>query len=388
MKNQNTFYAFLLFLAPLSILGQTTVSLGGNIYATSLTNKQIYETYTTKNKNVQMFLTPNYSVFLTKKLMVGTGATFGNFYNQNKYTDFVYGENKGFSGAFAPRVRYYFLDKSKWRYFGNFSFEYSGSKNSSSFTDLSGTNTSKSTASAWNFTPSVGVNYLFSDDVALEMTLQHSQTYLKTITPTTTNNNDFNIPSLNIGFQNFLTLKTGAKKGKSQKTKPQESEAVQYLHSGKYLVGGDMRLWRFNRGTRFSINNPTLTVNPTVGYFLTKNVVLGADTYLNKPLEGNLSWSISPFFRYYQPILPAFSLFAEGRMTAYNILIVDGQGDLKDIIRNQYDLNLGYNYFLSRRVALEGVLYNYSYLKPKEPFIQKNITNEFGLQAKIRYFLN
>lgn len=380
MKLQNTFFAFLLFIPPLSIWGQTA-SLGGNIYATLFKNERENNFSTTKDNNLNVFLTPSYSVFLTSKLMVGAGITVGGFHNQNKVSDFLHNDFKSVSGAIAPRVRYYFLDKSKLRPFAAFQFEYSGSKTTSVFTNVSSVIESKSTASAWNYVPAIGVNYFFSDDVALELSLQHSQTFLKF----TNGKNDFNQSSLNLGFQNFLTLKPNPKtKKKGKEAPPQYS---QYLHANKWLVGGNATLWRFSQGTHLS-KNFTLTLNPEIGYFLTKNIVLGTGSYLNKAKNNPANWAAVPFLRFYQPIFPCFSVFAEGKASFYNVTTNDLRGNEVKYIQDQYNLGLGFNYFLSQRVAVEGSLYNYSYLKQKEVFLETITNHEFGVQARIRYFLN
>jgi hypothetical protein len=393
MKNQNTFYVFLLFLAPLSIFGQT-VSLGGSIYAIVSKNEQKTEQYAFKDNNVQAFLIPTYSVFLTKQLMVGGSITVGGLHNQSKITDFWYTDAKVFSGAIAPSIRYYFFDDSKWRPFGSFRVEYSGSKSNSSYTDLSGTVPSKTASSAWHFEPTLGSTYFFSDDAALELALSHRQTYYEF----NGNKSAFNSTVLNVGFQNFLTIKPKVKKSKAlekeasppnNETPPQSrgSRDVPYLHRGKWLAGGSTTLSRFSEGTHFS-KDFNLNINPEIGYFLTKNAVIGTSGYLNISKNSKKYWNIEPFVRFYQPILPSLALYAEARMTHYNLLTTDFPGAEKEIFRNQYHLSLGYNYFLSQRVALEGALYQFDYLKIKEFDIRTIVNHEFGVQARIRYFLN
>ena len=385
MKIQNTFYLFWLFLTPLSIWGQTA-SLGGNINASLFKNERKNDFSTSRDNNVNAFLRPSYSVFLTKKLMIGGGITVGGFHNQNKITDFWHNDFKSRSGAIAPSIRYYFLGASKWRAFGAFSFEYSGSKTKAEFTNLSGVTQSNSTVSAWNYVPTIGANYFFSDDVALEFSVQHSQTFFKF----DTGNSDFNQSNLNVGFQNFLILKTD-KKSKQKPTEAPPSREIgmqaQYLHANKWLVGGNALFWRFSQGTDWS-NNFTLTLNPEMGYFLTKNIVLGTGTYLNKAKNNPANWNIAPFLRFYQPLLPSFSVFAESRISFYNASAFDFNGVETKFIQKQYNLSLGYNYFLSQRVALEGSLYNYSYQKQKEGVVETTTNHEFGVQARIRYFLN
>lgn len=377
MKIQNTFYLFLLFVTPLSIWGQTA-SLGGNITASFFKNERKNDFITSRDNNVNAFFRPSYSVFLAKKLMIGGGITVGGFHNQNKITDFWHNDFKSRSGAIAPSIRYYFLDASKWRAFGAFSFEYSGSKTKAEFTNLSGVTQSNSTVSAWNYMPTIGTNYFFSDDVALEFSVQHSQTFFKFDTGTS----DFNQSNLNIGFQNFLILKTNPKSKKEQK-----KASPQYLHANKWLVGGNAQFWRFSQGTHWS-KNFTLTLNPEIGYFLTKNIVLGTGSYLNKAKNNPMNWNIAPFLRFYQPLRHSLSVFAEGRMSFYNASAFDFNGVEIKFIQKQYNLSVGYNYFLSQRVALEGSLYNYSYQKQKEGFVEMTTNHELGIQARVRYFLN
>ena len=278
----------------------------------------------------------------------------------------------------APSIRYYFFDKSKWAFFGAFDFRYTQLKESTERFSNGPVMPEKTTTLITNYTPSVGANYAFASDIALEIKLFSDHTFYNT------NNRplNFNYSGLNLTFQNFLTI---PQKGKTANQPP-----PQYLRKNKWLVDGGIYIARAGLITQKS-NKISGTLNPTIGYFLNKNIVLGINARYSNSISQIKSgeagrWNLEPFARFYQRLLPRFYLFGESRLLFFNYSSITN-GVEKQKIANEWAFNLGYNYFLSQHIALEGLFYHFNYSKTAT-LIGTTREHEFGLKAKVRYFLN
>jgi hypothetical protein len=114
-----------------------------------------------------------------------------------------------------------------------------------------------------------------------------------------------------------------------------------------------------NIGFNFKSNNFQFNLAPQVGYFISDNALIGAQSQIGLAVyEGGetFSWGITPFVRYYFPE----GARTAGRFFGEAIIGLGGsstQASREDAIFDVVGgLGIGYAHFIARNVALEGIL--------------------------------
>ena len=393
MKNQNGFLLFLLLNLSWRVSAQT-YTLGGRAETSIYSEHKKGESIDDKSKISKAFFTPSFQCFVNNRLMVGGSLTVGAFKYQSDLSYFHTVSNSA-SFVASPAVRYYFNEGVKWRFFSGLSAEYSTSKSNAEVSYLGQVANGSNRLSAFNWTPSVGANYFLKEDLALEIKLYHSRTAF-TITnkeagslTSVTESSQFNQTNIGVDFQNFLTF--GKPQTANKKKKSADEAPPQYIAAGKQLIGGSANWTRFVVGSGKTASEPqyTLAFAGDYGYFLTKNIAVGTQATIRTQFEKNdwkMGWNLSPYARFYQPIVPRIYAFAEAKVTLNRAQFYSQTTrNWETTLQKTYDLSLGCTYFLSPRVALEGNLYNFTYLKEQAAVTK---THNVGLSAQVRYFLN
>ena len=143
-------------------------------------------------------------------------------------------------------------------------------------------------------------------------------------------------------------------------TKPQTSSpaAAEAISAGNWLIGGTLGATSFNFETEtFNIN-----VQPRAGYFVSENAAVGALVTLGLTAadgDTDFQYGVAPFVRYYFPegARPSGRWFGEGSVGFAGSTI----GDDDNPISLTVGVGAGYAHFISRTVALEGILaYTYN----------------------------
>lgn len=156
----------------------------------------------------------------------------------------------------------------------------------------------------------------------------------------------------------------------------QETETVGFNMGDTFITGAV----GFNSQTTGDVKNNTFSIAPSVGYFVTPNVAIGARVgYTNstaKYTEANVNFSnevnafeIGAFGRYYWMPTSRFSIFSELAANYANAKNTLNAGNVSvDNKANGFNIALapGINYFLSPNFALEATwgIINYSSVKP------------------------
>lgn len=142
-------------------------------------------------------------------------------------------------------------------------------------------------------------------------------------------------------------------------TTPQTSSpaAAEAISAGNWLIGGTIG------GTNFNFETETFAINvqPRAGYFISDRAAIGALVNLGflSEKEGDdvFSYGIAPFVRYYFPegARPTGRWFGEGSAG-----IAGSSGGQDNPVSLTLGVSAGYAHFISRTVALEGIL-GYTY---------------------------
>lgn len=162
---------------------------------------------------------------------------------------------------------------------------------------------------------------------------------------------------------------------------PQTSAPVagEALQKGNWLVGGSVG----SLGIDFGTGNFQMSIFPNVGYFLSDQAVLGAQTNLSLySNEGgtDVSYGFSPFIRYY--------LGAGARDTGrfFGELGLGGagsavRGTADNAISFLLGLRAGYAHFVADNVALETTAgYTFSDAEISTPYNVSGLNITFGFQ--------
>jgi hypothetical protein len=142
-------------------------------------------------------------------------------------------------------------------------------------------------------------------------------------------------------------------------TTPQTSSptAAEAISAGNWLIGSTIG------GTNFNFETETFSINvqPRAGYFIGNRTAVGALVNLGfiSEKEGDdiFSYGIAPFVRYYFPegASPTGRWFGEGAVG-----IAGSSGGQDNPVSLTLGVSAGYAHFISRTVALEGIL-GYTY---------------------------
>lgn len=186
----------------------------------------------------------------------------------------------------------------------------------------------------------------------------------------------------------FLTLVLGvfATSAFAQEiTTPQTSANVGStpIKQGNWLVGGSIG----SLGYSFEGENFNININPQAGYFISDGVAvgLGVGAGLQTVNGGDNIWNyrVAPFVRYYFPE----GASSTGRFFGQGDIGISGTGATDE--RNAetsfaFGINAGYAHFISRNVALEGMVgYDYS----KSDFANAQAKNGLGIKVGFQIYL-
>ncbi len=151
-----------------------------------------------------------------------------------------------------------------------------------------------------------------------------------------------------------------------QVTKPQTSAVVgdAPLEEGNWLVGAGTGTTGYN----FSTKTFQLDVKPRIGYFIRDNIAIGAGVTLGVKSQQDISsfeYGIAPFVRYYFDQVNASTgrFFGEAKLGISGSSSKTRQQDThqEKPVSLLMGVSAGYAHFITRTVALEGILgYTYS----------------------------
>lgn len=168
-------------------------------------------------------------------------------------------------------------------------------------------------------------------------------------------------------------------------TTPQTSADVGStpIKQGNWLIGGSIGSLGYSfEGEKFNIN-----INPQAGYFISDGIAvgLGVGAGLQTVKEGKNIWNykVAPFVRYYFPE----GASSTGRFFGQGDIGISGTGataEQNSQTSFAFGINAGYAHFVSRNVALEGMVgYNYS----KSDLANAQAQNGLGLAVGFQIYL-
>ena len=184
----------------------------------------------------------------------------------------------------------------------------------------------------------------------------------------------------------FLTLVLGvfATSAFAQEiTTPQTSANVGStpIKQGNWLVGGSIG----SLGYSFEGENFNINLNPQAGYFVSDGIAVGLTTGFGlqtvKGGDNIYQYKLMPFARYYFPE----GASSTGRFFGQGEVGITGakSGGISDTSFG-FGINAGYAHFVSRNVALEGMVgYNYS----KSNLANAQAQNGLGLAVGFQIYL-
>jgi len=125
-------------------------------------------------------------------------------------------------------------------------------------------------------------------------------------------------------------------------------KAYSQTDKGSWLLGGS---------ASFSSSKPTygdattmLSITPTIGYFIKKNLAVGAQATLQNITSSNIATSFSPFIRYYfLPMGSNAKLFANASYGWGNYSLYGGSYTAV----STWEISAGPSIFLNKNIALE-----------------------------------
>jgi hypothetical protein len=155
------------------------------------------------------------------------------------------------------------------------------------------------------------------------------------------------------GMLSVMLIATAQEVTTPQTSSPAAAEAIS---AGNWLIGGTIGSTNFN----FETETFALNVQPRAGYFISDRVAIGALVSLGlNAAEGDTDflYGIAPFVRYYFPegASPTGRWFGEASGG-----IAGASGEDSNPVSLTLGASAGYAHFISRTVALEGIL-GYTY---------------------------
>lgn len=163
----------------------------------------------------------------------------------------------------------------------------------------------------------------------------------------------------------------------------QEEESKSYISKGQWMAGGKLSL-----STGEDFDNYSFSVSPIGGYFLTKKIAVGLQaeyshlqlTEIGGESTGSMNrFGIAPFTRYYFGV-NRFAPFAElgygGRWSKTDSEFNGIQSSSKSNSTHYWG-GVGLNYFISKNVALEGIV---KYSKTIDSYYDGSVGFNLGLQ--------
>jgi hypothetical protein len=166
-----------------------------------------------------------------------------------------------------------------------------------------------------------------------------------------------------------------------------------------FLIGGEIGISFSNRKTvlsdrTFIINTLKLPIGPSIGYFITNNIAVGAkinyksefETYVEDNIKSaNHYIMLCPFARYYTKAF-IFIEFSPGfGISKYT----DAAPDRNKILYYNNSLGLGYALFLNRNISIEPIMtYSLDYISINTGGIKYVLEQNIFLLVSLQVYLN
>ena len=149
------------------------------------------------------------------------------------------------------------------------------------------------------------------------------------------------------------------------------------------MIGGNIG-YSSTKTSSLNVKNTTLNISPTVGYFVGDNLAVGVNLNYSQEKFASITqslFSFGPFARYYfgehDKLKPfgqiGLGLFSGNHQVNFNNTKITG---------SSYHIGLGTAYFLTKNVALEGML-QYQKTNPKEGSNSNILALKIGFQIHL-----
>jgi hypothetical protein len=247
---------------------------------------------------------PEIGYFITNQAVIGAKLgvrianevyNFSSVQTQTSLSDFSIKSNEI---SFNPFIRYYFNPNNPFKFFCqlNLSGEIYNSQSSQFFNNKFTTNTWQ-TSDRLQVDNSIGFNYFIAQNIAIESSINYVYFYRLKYRNNSQNSYAYVLPkpifNPEIKMKLFLN---------SDKTNT-KILAEKYLKKGNTTYGLMGNL---------SFSNLYITLNPSMGYFLTNKLLVGSS--LDISFQNNIAFygGISPEMRFYQPITKDVQIILRG----------------------------------------------------------------------------
>lgn len=317
-------------------------------------NKELNNNY----KYASYEISPSFGYALSSKWMLGTGLSYfySNYNNEAENSNF-----QSNNYTFSPFIRYYFSKPEKLvKIFtaleGNIYLQ--EGKSTTRFGSVDVTSTDYAARAM------VGADYFITSSIALEGTLR----YLIDFQESSTANHYI---GYRLSLQFFLQNQTESHLSNGIAL----TKGAYYIAYNPFTVSAS---WNYNG----PFHDYNIQFNPTIGYFLTDRWALGTGFLLGFAKQNSIV-DIAPFVRYYFGTQNArFQPFATASVST-RFQLADNTFE-SSFFNLDANAGIGVDFFLTRNVALEGLLqFNGNQVEDKT--FNRNFLNvSFGFQ----FFLN
>jgi hypothetical protein len=297
--------------------GTMTVGAGGGINVSF--TKASQDGFFSKFNNGSLNISPSVGYFVNSRWLLGSGVRLGvyqskqseNFPQPNPQVDLT---TRSFNFNVSPFVRYYLKNAEKTGIFLYANTLYSGGW-TRRINKINSAASSSSYNDNFNWSAGIGMQRMINPQIAVEGSLGYSD-----------NKNIY----MGIGLRNFVTMND-------------KSEAVAaYITKGRLLVDGSIGLSYFTPNSSLSFSYYSF-----IGKMVSDKFMIGGGSSYST--GGGTYWfSLSPQVRYYIPITNRLLVYPYigGRLNA------EKQNEKTSSL--SFDRGIGYNYFLTKYVALSG----------------------------------
>lgn len=308
--------------------------------------------------------------FLSQEALLGAGLSLGTTTLQD--TDNPRIRSSVSSTGLSVFFRYYFNDSDKFLMYFQPSIDVKKLYTTDENVGISSTGDRLD-----YFRGSVGggFNYFVNKNIALNV--QANLSLLERIASKDSIFSDGIKTNFNIGLQFF------ASNYSENKTYSKKKQPISVLQAESWVFGGSIR------NENSIIEDKTLFIAPSIGYFTAKNFVFGL-TFEGAYLKDTKSnqFAIIPFMRYHFPLRSSY-FFAEGGLgfAQQKTKLADGSNPAFEITSDLFgEGKIGLGIFLSKYTAMHGGI-RYRYLVPfTDELDLATAYNEIGAEIGIQYF--
>jgi hypothetical protein len=297
--------------------GTMTVGASGNIGFSFIKSTQ--NNNTGKNNGIGLSAYPSVGYFLSSRWMLGSGIGVG--FSTGKQKNAVPSPNistdltsRSFNFRINPFMRYYLKNTEKTGIFLFAGAQYYGGKTTRK-NNINPNFSSSSFEDYFDWSAGIGMQRMINPQIAIEGSLSYGDS--KSI-------------YLGFGLCNFVTM-------------ADKSEAVEgYITKGRLLTEG-------NAGIGYFTNTSTVNFSYSIfmGKMLSDRFMIGSGSYLRIG-DSDYLISLSPQVRYYIPVTKRLFVYPYigGQFSAQKTIVKYSS--------ISFDRGIGYNYFLTKYVALTG----------------------------------